>query len=30
MGTHDELLKNNGFYARLYEMQFEKKPSVAL
>ena len=26
MGTHDELLANNGFYARLYEMQFEKKP----
>ena len=25
IGTHDELLKNNGFYARLYEMQFEKK-----
>jgi ATP-binding cassette subfamily B multidrug efflux pump len=26
MGTHDELLQHNGFYARLYEMQFEKKP----
>jgi ATP-binding cassette subfamily B multidrug efflux pump len=25
MGTHDELLQNNGFYARLYEMQFKKK-----
>lgn len=25
MGTHDELLKNSGFYARLHEMQFEKK-----
>ena len=30
MGTHDELLKNNGFYARLYEMQFEKKSVSAL
>ena len=30
MGTHDELLKNNGFYARLYEMQFEKKRAAAL
>ncbi|MFT3936811.1 MAG: ABC transporter ATP-binding protein [Chitinophagaceae bacterium] len=28
MGTHDELLKLNGFYARLYEMQFEKKPAA--
>ncbi len=24
MGTHQELLANGGFYARLYEMQFEK------
>jgi ATP-binding cassette subfamily B protein len=24
IGTHEELLKNGGFYARLYEMQFEK------
>lgn len=30
MGTHEELLKNNSFYARLYEMQFEKKPAAAL
>jgi ATP-binding cassette, subfamily B, multidrug efflux pump len=25
MGTHDELLNQGGFYAQLYEMQFEKK-----
>ncbi len=25
MGTHDELLQRAGFYAKLYEMQFEKK-----
>jgi ATP-binding cassette subfamily B protein len=25
MGTHDQLLDNGGFYAKLYEMQFEKK-----
>jgi len=25
MGTHDQLLEQGGFYARLYEMQFEKK-----
>lgn len=24
MGTHDELLANSGFYAKLHEMQFEK------
>lgn len=24
-GTHEELLANKGFYAQLYEMQFEKK-----
>ncbi len=28
-GTHDELMKNRGFYAQLYEMQFEKKVPVA-
>ena len=25
MGTHDELLKQGGFYSKLHEMQFEKK-----
>jgi ATP-binding cassette, subfamily B, multidrug efflux pump len=30
MGTHEELLQHNGFYARLYEMQFEKKRVNAL
>jgi ATP-binding cassette subfamily B protein len=29
MGTHTELLQQGGFYARLYEMQFEKK-SIAV
>jgi ATP-binding cassette subfamily B protein len=29
IGTHEQLLKNNGHYARLYEMQFEKKPGKA-
>jgi len=24
MGTHEELLRNGGFYSKLYEMQFEK------
>ena len=28
MGTHEELLAHNGFYKRLYEMQF-KKPVTA-
>ncbi len=30
MGSHDELIKNNSFYTRLYEMQFEKKVAPAL
>ena len=29
VGTHEELLQRGGFYAQLYEMQFEKKPPVA-
>lgn len=28
MGNHDELLKNAGFYSKLYELQFEKKNEV--
>ena len=27
-GTHDELMKRGGFYAQLYEMQFEKKAAA--
>ncbi len=30
MGTHKELLQNSGFYAKLYEMQFEKRADKAL
>jgi len=26
-GTHEELLQQGGFYAQLYEMQFEKTPA---
>lgn len=28
MGTHDELLKQGGFYSKLHEMQFEKKTGI--
>lgn len=28
MGTHDELLRMGGFYAKLHEMQFAKKKAV--
>ena len=27
-GSHDELIRNDGFYRQLYEMQFEKKAAV--
>ena len=28
IGTHSELLERGGFYTKLYEMQFEKKPII--
>lgn len=27
MGSHEELLRNGGFYSKLHEMQFEKHPA---
>jgi ATP-binding cassette subfamily B protein len=29
MGSHDELLRQGGFYSQLHEMQFEKHPVKA-
>lgn len=28
IGTHEQLLANGGFYAKLHEMQFSKKPGI--
>jgi ATP-binding cassette subfamily B protein len=30
VGNHESLLQKNGFYARLYEMQFEKKDPLSV
>src|SRR5436190_3180734 len=29
IGSHEELMKQNGFYYKLYQMQFEKKAEIA-
>jgi ATP-binding cassette subfamily B protein len=29
IGTHEELLINQGFYYKLYQLQFDKKSKVA-
>ena len=30
MGSHNELLAHGGFYAKLYEMQFEKHKKIGV
>jgi len=30
LGTHDELMRQNGLYARLYAMQFKSEQPAAL